>query len=536
MKITDHSLENPLHFLKKSLVMAHEIIHEKDGIISEKNTALEQKDHLIEQKDQAIAALELRVAKLLFERYARRTEAFAHPQQDSLFDEALIAPEDIDVVEAAEQAIQVEAFARKKSGRRPLPACLPREEIVHDLPEADKFCTCGCALTPIGSDRSEQLDIIPAQFKVLVHVRMKYACKPCEGHIKIAPVPVMPMAKSIAAPSLLAHVLVCKYMDHLPLYRQESILQRSGVDIARSTLSHWVIQCAALLKPLVRLMHDKIQHYDIAYADETTLQVLKEPGRAVESTSYLWYFAGGVKRCVVYEYQPTRAGKVAQAFFSGYKGYLHCDGYAGYEALFSDDRILGVGCWAHARRKFAEIAKSNKKHPGFALEVINLLQKVYRLEKIAKAEQHSLEQVHTMRNTRAKEILEDLKTRLEHKIHQAPPGSPIYKAIQYTLNQWGKLMNYLKDPRLDIDNNASERAIKHFAVGRKNWLFSDTAVGAEAGAIIYSLLETCRAHQVEPFAYFTAVLTAIPSATTPDALEALLPFNYQRSLTASTTA
>ena len=535
MKSTANIIENSIKELKESLLLAHEKISEQDKVLLEQTEKISEiilkKDKCIEEKDQKILALELRIAKILAERYGRRSEAFPHPQQNDLFDEAATSPEEIPAIEVVEQEIQVAAFTRKKSGRKPLPAFLPRIEIIHDLPENEKQCSCGCALTEIGADKSEQLDIIPAVFKVLAHVRKKYACKACEENVKIAALPAMPIPKSIASPSLLAHVLVCKYADHLPLYRQENILQRFGVDIARSTLSHWVIKCAALLKPLVTLMRSKINQYDVAYADETTLQVLKEKDRTAESKSYMWYFSGGEQRCVVYEYHPTRAGKIAHDFFADYHGYLHCDGYSGYEALFLDEKVIGVGCWAHARRKFADIAKANKKHPGFALEVINILQKVYRLEKIAKEDKHSLEQIHTLRNTRAKSILVDLKTRLEQKITQAPPGSTIRKAIQYTLNQWGKLMNYLKDPRLDIDNNVSERAIKPFAVGRKNWLFSNSADGAHASAIIYSLLETCRAHNVEPFAYFKAVLNALPSMDdTPEALENWLPFNYQSSL------
>lgn len=531
MKSTDNDLE-------KHLLIAHNKINEQAIALFEKEKSLVEKTQTEHRLLTKIEALELRVAELLAMHYGRRTEAFPHPQQNDLFDEAAISLEEIPVIEAIEQEIQVAAFTRKKSGRKPLPAFLPRIEIIYDLPENEKQCGCGCALTEIGSDKSEQLDIIPAVFKVLVHVRKKYACRACEENVKIAALPIAPIPKSIASASVLAHVLVCKYADHLPLYRQENILQRSGIAIARSTLSHWVIQCAELLKPLVTLMRSKINQYDVAYADETTLQVLKEKERAAESKSYMWYFAGGPieKRCIVYEYHPTRGAKVANDFFEAYHGYLHCDGYAGYEALFLNKKVIGVGCWAHARRKFAAIVKANKKNPGFAQEVLNILAKVYHLEKLAKDANYDFEQIHIMRDTRAKPILEDLKKRLELKISLASPGSPISDAMKYTLKQWPKLMNYLKDPRLEIDNNASERAIKHFAVGRKNWLFSDSIDGAHAGAIIYSLLETCRAHKVEPFAYFKAVLNALPTIdNTPEALEVLLPFNFTSTLNSVST-
>lgn len=505
------------------LAMAQAKITEHEITIAENNQ--ENKKLLA-----IIASLEQRNAMLLQERYGSRSEKFENSHQASLFDEARVDAIEIPAIEAAEAEIQVAGFTRKKAGRKPLPAHLPREEVIYDLPEDEKHCACGCALTEIGADKSEQLEIIPAQFKVIVHVRKKYACKSCENTVKTAALPAMPIPKSIATASLLAHVMVCKYEDHLPLYRQEHILQRSGVDIARSTLSHWMIQCAALLKPLVDQMASLIKCYDVAYADETTVQVLKEAGRAAESESFMWYFAGGPpdKQCVVYEYHPTRAGRVAHQFFTGYQGYLHCDGYAGYDALFTQGKLIGVGCWAHARRKFAAIAKSNKKNPGFAQEVLNRLQKVYHLEKIAKENAYTLEQIQAMRNEKSQVILLDLKTRLDHKITQAPPGSPIAAAMQYTLNQWPKLMGYLKDPRLDIDNNASERAIKNFAIGRKNWLFSDSIEGVKAGAIIYSLMESCKLHGVEPYLYFKTVLAAIPTTAVHD-LEKLLPFKFSKN-------
>lgn len=453
-----------------------------------------------------------------------------------MFDEPAASADEIAEIESAEIAIQtqtleVEGYQRKKStgGRKPLPAHLPREEILHALPDDQKQFCCGCTLTKIGDVRSEQLDFIPAQMKVLVHVREKWACKQCEDTIKTADLPSQPIPKSIASPGLLAHVLVCKYEDHLPLYRQENILQRIGIDIARSTLSHWVIRCGTLLQPLVERMHQMILNYDIAYADETPIQVLKEEGRAAESKSQMWYFAGAApdKRCIVYEYHPTRSGLVARDFFKNYRGYLHCDGYSGYEALFAPKTITHVACWAHARRKFAEIIKSNKKNPpGFAVQVINLLKKVYHLEKQFKEQALLAEAIYQRRQAEAKPILLDLKKRLEASYPKTPPGGMLAKAINYLLNQWDDLMNYLQDGRLEIDNNASEQGIKTFATGRRNWLFCDQPEGAHASSVIYSLIQTCKIHGIEPYAYFTHVLKNIPHATTAEALAALLPFNY----------
>ena len=477
-----------------------------------------------------INQLEFRISLLLQERYVKRSEKF-DPKQLSIFDEAALDEATQVAIEAEEETIQVASFHRKKTGKKPLPSHFPREEIIYDLEESEKQCSCGCALTEIGEDKTEQLEIIPARFKVLVHVRKKYACKACALTIKTAELPAQPIPKSIAGPSLLAHVLVSKYADHLPLYRQENILQRIGVDLPRASMSAWMIRCAELLKPLVGLMQAIIQAGDIAYADETTLQVLKEKDRAAEKTSYMWYFAGGTteKRCVIYEYHPSREGRVARNFFGDYKGYLHCDGYSGYDAMLETGDIIGVGCWAHARRKFAAIVKSYPNNPGFAAEAINRLKKVYHLEKIAREESYTLDQIHKMRTEKAEPILLNFKDRLEQTILVTPPSSPIAAAIQYTLNQWPKLMGYLEDPRLEIDNNASERAMKNFAIGRKNWMFSNSQDGAHASAIIYSLMRTCTLHEVEPYAYFKYVLAALPT-TAPDQLENLLPFNYVKKI------
>ena len=292
---------------------------------------IQQQNNLLSQQAVRIETLEQRLALALQARFGSRSESLMDANQINLFDEADIEPEALTEIEAAELGITVASFTRKKAGRKPLPAHLPREEILYDLPEEQKHCACGCKLTEIGADKSEQLDIIPAQVKVLVHVRKKYACKACEDTIKTAELPKQAIPKSMAAPGLLAHVLVSKYEDHLPLYRQEDILQRMGIDIPRSTLSYWIIQCGELLKPLIPLMKTVTLNYDVAYADETKVQVLKEKDRKAETQSFMWFFSGGPpdQRCSIYEYHPTRGGIVAREFFKDYTGYLHCDAYAG---------------------------------------------------------------------------------------------------------------------------------------------------------------------------------------------------------------
>jgi len=514
-----------------TLVLQHQTtIAEKIKKITEQADTLEQQSTTLEQHVARIAQLEERILQLLQEQYGRRSEKLKEPEDNNTFDEAVVPPEDEADIAATDAAITVAAHTRKKhgGGRKPLPAHLPREEIVYPLPEEQKQCACGCMLTKIGDERSEQLDIIPARMKVLVHIREKWACKGCEDTIITAPLPKHPIPKSIASAGLLAHVVVCKYEDHLPLYRQEGILQRIGVDIARSTLSQWLIKGGALLKPLVTLMHGMIRKYDIAYADETPVQVLHEKDRAAQTQSRMWYFAGGAptERCVIYEYHETREGAIATTFFKNFAGYLHCDAYGGYEQLFTDKTITHVACWAHARRKFVDIIKTSKHPSGVAMTVINLIKKLYEIEKKCKDENLTPEQVYTRRQEQAKPVLLRIKACLDEHVAKAPPQSAIAKAMNYTLNQWAALMTYLIDGRLEIDNNASERGIKTFVIGRKNWLFFDQPEGAEAGAILYSLIQTCKLHDVEPYAYFRHVFATIPYANTDEQLIALLPFNY----------
>ncbi|EKD73317.1 MAG: hypothetical protein ACD_45C00363G0001 [uncultured bacterium] len=466
--------------------------------------------------------------------FASRSEKI-HPNQLSLFPEAEMGvaecPIDSDTTETVETAEPVAEHTtsattntRKKSGRRPLPDYLPRVEVVHELDESAKQCACGATCACIGSDITEQLDIIPMTVQVIRHVRYKYACRQCEEGVKIAPLPAQPIPQSIATAGTLAHVLISKYDDHLPLYRQAEIFERSDVHISRSTLCHWVIKSGQLLQPLMPVLQQNILQYDVGYADETRVQVLKEPNRTAESQSYMWVFGGGPpdKRAWIYQYHASRAGSIPHTFWKDFTGYLHTDAYAGYNGL---TQITRVYCWAHARRRFAEIVKTTKKI-GVAHETLKRIQQLYRLEEQARQANHTPEQILEMRQTQSKPLLEKLQVYLIEKAHNTLPQSTLGKAIGYTLNHWDGLLNYLQDGRLEIDNNRTERCIKPFAVGRKNWLFSHSVSGVEASSVIYSLIETCKANDIDPYEYLRYALETMPTIDKEDAsaLQALLPF------------
>jgi hypothetical protein len=318
------------------------------------------------------------------------------------------------------------------------------------------------------------------------------------------------------------------------LHRQESILKRIGVDIPRATLSLWVIKCAELLIPLLKLMHDRILTYDIAYADETTTQVLKEPNKGVQAKKYMWLFAGGPPSEFVYYYQyhPSRSHDVALQFFEDFAGFLHCDGYTGYDALAAKNaNIILVGCLYHARRKFIEVAKLMPNKEGVASHVVGQIAKLACIEEEIK--NIPLDEKQAVRHAKAKPLLDKLHQYLVNQKPSIPPKSLLGQAVSYTLNQWPKILNYLQDARLDISNNLSERAIKPFVIGRKGWLFANSVNGANAAATIFSVIETCKYHKVEPYDYLRYVLNALPQCQTVDDYENLLPYKIDRSLLAA---
>lgn len=397
----------------------------------------------------------------------------------------------------------------QKSARKPLLADLPREVIMHDISDVQKVCHCGSALTRIGEEITEQLKYIPAKLSVEQHVRPKYACKPCQENIKIAPMPILLLPKTIATPELVSHIIVSKYCDHIPLYRQEGIWQRLGIDLARSSLCGWILKTAELCEPLIQGLKQQMMNHDYVQADETTVQVLNEVGRSNQTQSYMWcYRGGGEKISIVFDYQETRGGYHAQQFLKDFKGYLQTDAYSGYRWVDATPNITALGCHAHARRPFAELVKLSKT-PSLAQEALSFYRKLYAVEKEAKEKQLSASARFELRNEKAAPILKSFKQWLEHHLLKTPEQSKLGKAMRYCLSHWNELNNYLKDGRLEIDNNRIENAIRPFALGRKNWLFNGSPAGAKAGAILYSLIETCKANQIEPYQYFCTMLKQI---------------------------
>lgn len=455
------------------------------------------------------------------------------PDQLSIFNEAEL-PKRPDNIIKSDEEIHVASYKRTKSpGRKPLPENLPREQRIYDLTEEEKICPCGKTLIHITDETCEQLDIVPAKVYVIQHVKKKYACKHCEETIKTASMPAQAIPRSIASPGLLSHVLVSKFEDHLPLHRQEQMLRRIGIDIPRATLCLWVIRTAELFKPMMRLMHKYILDYDVAYSDETTVQVLKDPNKGVNSKKYMWLFAGGApdKFCFYYRYHHSRSHDVALDFFAAYKGYIHCDGFPGYDTLAAKSTDIKLaGCLYHARRRFVEIIKITQAKEGVAHDVLLYISKLAKIEEEIK--EFTEENKFNLRLEKEKPILDDLYAYLIAMQPRTLPKSLLGQAVSYTLNQWSKFLTYLDDGRLENNNNRSERAIKPFVIGRKGWLFADSVAGAEAASTIFSLVETCKHHKIEAYNWFRYVLQKIPLCQSDAEVEALLPFNIDSELLA----
>jgi len=434
---------------------------------------------------------------------------------------------------------EVKAYRRKKS-RSPaerLPPDLPVEVIEHTLPEADQICAnCGGHLHVMGRDSREELKLIPAKAIIIRHVRHVYSCRGCEkeaGQVSIvkADIPRPVIKGSIASPEAVAHIASQKFVMGIPLYRQEQEWARSGILLTRQTMSNWLIKATMeWLRPIYDKLHELLNAEEVAHADETTLQVLREPGKAAQSKSYMWLYrtSGDSKRQIVlYDYQPSRSGKHPAAFLKDFKGYLHTDGYEAYHSSLPDC-ITVIGCWSHCRRKFDEALKIIPEKSRSGTETLRGKQYCDRL--------FALEREYASLPTD-----DNSKARYEARIkHSKPlmdeffawiedsgilPKTPLGKAVKYAHDQRQWLERVLLDGRLELSNNRAERSIKPFVIGRKNWLFCNTPGGATASAILYSIIETAKENGLNPFDYLTTVFRQAPNLAAGNTFDSLLPWN-----------
>lgn len=453
--------------------------------------------------------------------------------QLSLFNEA----EDTANPTVEEPTVETITYKRKKQkGQRDQKLeNLPTETIEYRLSNEEQVCSCcGGDLHEMSTEMRKELKVIPAQVKVVEHVRYVYSCRHCEhNEIKTPivtakmPEPVFP--GSLASPSAMAYTMEQKYVEGMPLYRQEKHLERFGVSISRQTLANWIVYGAnTWLELIYDEMRAQLLELDALHADETTLQVLSEPERPATSTSYIWLYRSGQEDIpiVLYDYQQTRAAKHPRRFLEGFQGYLHVDGYPGYNGL---PNVVLVGCWAHARRNFTEALKALPESAATtsvkAKEGLAFCNKLFDIERDLK--DVSPQERYEKRIERSQPVLDAFSAWLREQTPRVLPKSALGKAIKYCRNQWERLEAFLKDGRLEIDNNRAERSIKPFVIGRKNWIFSNTAKGAKSSAIIYSIVETAKENGLNPFNYLSYLFEELPNMDTTDKekLAQLLPWS-----------
>ncbi|MBS7661585.1 IS66 family transposase [Pseudomonas lalucatii] len=438
-------------------------------------------------------------------KFAKRSEQLS-PDQGSLLDDLLDT--DIAAIEAELKAVNLPvapAEPRQQPKRTPLPAQFPRTVIRHE-PENTQ-CACGCQLQRIGEDVSEKLDYTPGVFTVEQHVRGKWACRQCETLIQ-APVPAQVIDKGIPTAGLLAHVMVAKFADHLPLYRQEKIFGRAGLAIARSTLAQWVGQTGVQLQPLVDALREAVLAQRVIHADETPVQMLA-PGEKKTHRAYVWAYSTtpfANLKAVVYDFSPSRAGEHARNFLGQWNGKLVCDDFAGYKASF-EQGITEIGCMAHARRKFFDLHAANKSQ--LAEQALHAIGGLYEIER--QARDMSNEERRRIRQDKASPILDTLHDWMLAQRDLVPNGSATAKALDYSLKRWVALTRYLEDGAVPIDNNQVENQIRPWALGRSNWLFAGSLRSGKRAAAIMSLIQSARMNGHDPYAYLKDVLTRLPT-------------------------
>jgi transposase len=483
----------------------------------------------LDSRDKELKAKQLKIDQLTHEmailkryRFDRRSEQM-DPVQRSLLDESIDA--DIEAISLEIESLREKpASPPKEMPRRvALPASFPRREIRHE-PETT-HCNCGCSLERIGEDVSEKLDYTPGVFEVERHIRGKWVCRSCERLLQ-APVPPHIIDKGIPTAGLLAQVLIAKYLDHAPLYRQESIFARAGLALPRSTLAQWVGACGVKLEPLVEAMRAMLLTRPVLHADETPVPILK-PGLGKTHRAYLWSYSTSEYddlQAVVYDFAESRAGVHAREFLGNWSGKLVCDDYSGYKALF-ERGVIEIGCMAHARRKLHDLYANHRS--DIAEEGLRYFAALYEIEREARELKLDADGRRLLRQQRSKPIAEALRQWLTRQRGQVPDGSATRKAIEYSLGRWAALIRYIDDGDLPIDNNHIENRIRPVALGRSNWLFAGSLRAGQRAATIMSLIQSAKLNGHDPYRYLKEVLERLPTQPA-SRIDELLPHCWQQ--------
>lgn len=493
---------------------------------------LQEREAELYAKTLHIEKLKAQLALLRRARYGRSSEKLDHDIEQM---ELLIGDLEEGQAESDERTEAAKPELRKEKlqpVRKPLPEHLPRERVEHEA-----ACTCpACGstrLTRIGTDEREVLEYVPGYFKVIVHARPKMSCRDCET-ITQPPMPSLPIEKGMPGPGLLAHVLIAKYDDHLPLYRQNEIYAREGVDLDRATLASWVGKMAFHLAPLAEAIACHVRKGQTLHADDTPVPVL-DPGRGKTKTGRLWValrderpWGSAIPPAVLYRYSPDRRGEQAEALLKDCRGFLHADAYAGFNELYRPDpltgqaRLIEVACWSHARRKLYDVHQATQS-PA-AHDLLERIGELFAIEVEIRGKPPQERQ--SVRTEQSVSLLAQMKTRFEDTLGKVSSKSTLAQAIRYSLTRWDALTRYTTDGRLDISNNAAERAIRPLAIGRKNWLFIGAESAGDRAAIMYTIIETAKLNGLDPEAYLRDIIARIADHPARRINE-LLPWNVK---------
>ena len=541
---------------QQSLQKKDDEIAERDLKINAQIAVINQKDKQLEAEKSEKEQIKLELIKVQEELSSQLAHRFcAHSEksdnQPSLFDfedeEFTPSEEEIAETVAGEgpyKEVKVREYIRRKCGRKPIDDSTPTKQIYHDIPEEEKTCACGCKLKKVGENSTKRLRIIPAKMYAIEDIYPKYACPACEGSgdedkpvFRQAPAVKYLIPKSIATSELLAYTMTNKFCEHLPFYRQEKAFERRCITVTRADMSNWQEQIYKRLKPMDKLIMNHIKSGNTMNMDETTVKVLKYKNQSENDSrkkSYIWLGIGGSKdnKAVIYRYYESRHHKYIKPFINGFKGYLQTDEYPGYETainehalLYPDDKIIHVACLAHVRRKFFD-ASLNGKTPG-ASKAVKYIQQIYRLEEELIAMNLSPEELVSKRKEIIKPVFDEFHEWLLEMKPKVPPTLMFGRAINYALSAWNHLLNYLDCPELFVDNSISERSIKPFVIGRKNWLFSGSETGAESSCFLFTLIENAKLYKLDPYEYLRCVFDQAPFCESEKDFEKLLPWNIK---------
>lgn len=525
--------------LQRKIEAQQDTLEKQARIIDEKSVTIDKNEEIIDKKSMVIEEQQSRINTL--EEYLRLSKANRfgpsseqkNDRQGDLFNEAELLSDSGDQIDELEQASEPEEpkkKKKKKTGNKGLSSSLPRVQVRLELTEEERQGAINTFYVLV----KEELDITPAKVQVIEYLqeRAVFADEQGKRSIVSAQRETRILGKAVASISLLAWLIVSKYADGLPLYRLEGILKRYGGEITRTTLANWLIRLAPRLSPLLERLRYHQWQADYLQGDETRMQVLKEPGYSATTDKWMWVIRGGPpgQPVVLFEYDKSRGGEVAARLLEGFQGrYFQSDGYSGYNPVCVAKKIVRLGCWDHVRRKFNDAIKAQpttkNKSVSKATMGLSLINALYRIERQIKllSDDEKLEQ----RQLRSLPALAKLKAWLEDNAHKTASGSLTRTAMNYALNQWPHLINYCEAGPLKISNVLAENAIRPFVVGRKAWMFADTPAGARASACYFSLIETAKANDVEPYQYLLHVLQNISTADTDEALDALLPWNMK---------